>query len=180
VFRSSRRRSNRSDKYKKGDTVEIVLIDRFIVPEESKAKFLEEVRKSSAFLRTLPGFIEGFVYERTDGESGSNIVTRRYGKTKRQFRTRGRALPRNSKGSVSILRKSLKRSRSKWKEGFIVNHAISAQAHLRGPDRDRPWPDQACGRTSQCRGRSPRCARPTARIHSQYTGMANREMVASL
>jgi hypothetical protein len=33
--------------------VEIVLIDTFIVPEESKAKFLEEVHKSAAFLRTL-------------------------------------------------------------------------------------------------------------------------------
>jgi hypothetical protein len=33
-------------------TLEIVLIDKFIVPEESKARFPEEVHKS-AFLRTL-------------------------------------------------------------------------------------------------------------------------------
>jgi heme-degrading monooxygenase HmoA len=55
--------------------LEIVLIDKFIVPEESKARFLEEVHKSAAFLRTLPGFVEGFVYEKTDGESRNNIVT---------------------------------------------------------------------------------------------------------
>jgi heme-degrading monooxygenase HmoA len=55
--------------------VEIVLIDTFIVPEGSKVGFLEEVRKSSAFLRTLPGFVEGFVYEKTDGASRNNIVT---------------------------------------------------------------------------------------------------------
>jgi heme-degrading monooxygenase HmoA len=55
--------------------VEIVLIDKFIVPEESKAEFLAEVRKSSAFLRTLPGFVEGFVYENTDSGARHNVVT---------------------------------------------------------------------------------------------------------
>lgn len=43
--------------------MEVVLIDKFIVPEESKTLFLAEVRKSAASLRTLPGFVEGFVYE---------------------------------------------------------------------------------------------------------------------
>lgn len=55
--------------------MEVVLIDRFVVPEESKARFLEEVHKSASFLRTLPGFVEGFVYEKTDGESRNNVVT---------------------------------------------------------------------------------------------------------
>ena len=55
--------------------MEIVLIDKFIVPEESKARFLEHVHKSATFLRTLPGFVEGFVYEKTDGESRHNVVT---------------------------------------------------------------------------------------------------------
>jgi len=55
--------------------LEIVLIDKFIVPEEAKAKFLEQVHKSATLLRTLPGFVEGFVYEKTDGESRHNVVT---------------------------------------------------------------------------------------------------------
>jgi heme-degrading monooxygenase HmoA len=55
--------------------VEIVLIDTFVVPEDSKARFLEEVHKSAAFLRNLPGFVEGFVYEKTDGASRYNVVT---------------------------------------------------------------------------------------------------------
>jgi hypothetical protein len=42
--------------------MEAVLIDKFIVPRVSKAAFLAEVRKSAAFHRTLPGFVEGFVY----------------------------------------------------------------------------------------------------------------------
>ncbi len=55
--------------------MEIVLIDRFIVPEESKVAFLEAVRRSTAFLRTLPGFVEGYVYERKEGETRHNVVT---------------------------------------------------------------------------------------------------------
>jgi heme-degrading monooxygenase HmoA len=55
--------------------VEVVLMDKFVVPDESKAAFLTEVRKSAAFLRTLSGFVEGFVYESTDGGSRHNIVT---------------------------------------------------------------------------------------------------------
>ena len=55
--------------------MEVVLLDKFMVPEESKAAFLTEVRKSSAFLWTLPGFVEGFVYESTDGGSRPNVVT---------------------------------------------------------------------------------------------------------
>lgn len=55
--------------------MEIVLVDRFIVPEESKEPFLEQVRKSASFLRTLPGFVEGFVYEKTDGDSRQNVLT---------------------------------------------------------------------------------------------------------
>ena len=55
--------------------MEVVLIDKFIVPEESKVAFLTEVRKSAAFLRTLLGFVEGFVYESTDGGNRHNVVT---------------------------------------------------------------------------------------------------------
>lgn len=65
--------------------MEIVLIDKFVVPEDSKAQFLEEVRKSAAFLRTLPGFVEGFVYEKTDGDSRNNIVTSAVWKDEESF-----------------------------------------------------------------------------------------------
>ncbi len=52
-----------------------MLIDRFIVPEESKQEFLQQVHKSASFLRTLPGFVEGYVYEKTDGDSRQNVLT---------------------------------------------------------------------------------------------------------
>jgi heme-degrading monooxygenase HmoA len=55
--------------------VEIPLIDKFIVPEGAKSAFLEATRKVQRFLRTLSGCVEGFVYEKTEGESRHNFMT---------------------------------------------------------------------------------------------------------
>lgn len=55
--------------------MEKVLIDKFTVPEESKAPFLEAVRRSAAVLRTLPGYVEGYIHQITAGDSRYNIVT---------------------------------------------------------------------------------------------------------
>ena len=52
-----------------------VLIDRFFVPEESKAPFLDRAHKVQNFLKTLSGFVEGFLYEKRDGESRYNYMT---------------------------------------------------------------------------------------------------------
>jgi heme-degrading monooxygenase HmoA len=52
-----------------------VLIDIFVVPEESRQPFLERSRKVQSFLKTLPGFVEGFLYERKEGESRYNCLT---------------------------------------------------------------------------------------------------------
>lgn len=71
--------------------MEVVLIDTFVVPEESKNRFLEEVHKSAAFLRTLPGFVEGYVYERTDGEGRHNIVTTAVWKDEEAFQNAKRS-----------------------------------------------------------------------------------------
>jgi len=52
-----------------------VLIDTFVVPEESKSIFLDRSRRVQAFLRTLPGFVEGFLHEKIDGNGRFNVVT---------------------------------------------------------------------------------------------------------
>jgi heme-degrading monooxygenase HmoA len=52
-----------------------VLIDVFVVPEESKSAFLDRSRQVQAFLRTLPGFVEGFLYEKLEGNGRFNVVT---------------------------------------------------------------------------------------------------------
>jgi heme-degrading monooxygenase HmoA len=52
-----------------------VLIDTFVVPEESSAQFLDRARKVQSFLKALPGFVEGFLYENKEGESRYNYMT---------------------------------------------------------------------------------------------------------
>ena len=55
--------------------MEVVLVDKFIVPEESKAELLQAAHQSASFLKTLPGFVEGFIYEKTDGATRYNVMT---------------------------------------------------------------------------------------------------------
>lgn len=55
--------------------MEKILIDKFIVPEESRQAFLDASRTIQAILKTLPGFVEGFVYEKTEGDGRQNILT---------------------------------------------------------------------------------------------------------
>ena len=55
--------------------MQTVLIDAFVVPDESKSAFLDRSRQVQAFLRTLPGFVEGFLHERVEGNGRFNVVT---------------------------------------------------------------------------------------------------------
>lgn len=54
--------------------METVLIDTFRVPEESKATFLERARQVQGFIKTLPGFVEGFLYEQRDAIGKEHYV----------------------------------------------------------------------------------------------------------
>jgi heme-degrading monooxygenase HmoA len=60
---------------KRYDAMQIVLIDQFRVPEESKAELVVQMKRVQGFLKTLPGFVEGFVYEKTAGEGRTNLLT---------------------------------------------------------------------------------------------------------
>jgi heme-degrading monooxygenase HmoA len=55
--------------------MQIVLIDTFVVPDASKEALIERAKESAALLRTLPGFVEGYIFEKTSGDSSHNIVT---------------------------------------------------------------------------------------------------------
>lgn len=55
--------------------MEIVLIDAFVVPDESKAEFLETSRAIQDVLKRLPGFVEGFLYENRAEDGRYDIVT---------------------------------------------------------------------------------------------------------
>jgi heme-degrading monooxygenase HmoA len=55
--------------------VQKVLIDLFVVPEESRSEFLKAAHSAQNFIKTLPGFVEGFLYEKQDGGSRYNVAT---------------------------------------------------------------------------------------------------------
>jgi heme-degrading monooxygenase HmoA len=52
-----------------------ILIDTFIVPETAMDELLSECRRSASIIRTLPGFVEGYIFEKVTGESTNNVVT---------------------------------------------------------------------------------------------------------
>jgi hypothetical protein len=55
--------------------VEIVVIDQFVVPPDAMSEFIETSGKVQNVLKTLPGFVAGFVYRRRDGDSRHNVIT---------------------------------------------------------------------------------------------------------
>jgi len=60
----------------KKSTMQVILIDRFVVPNAVKAQFLERMKISRDFIKTLAlsGFIEDSAYEEP-GETESHYVT---------------------------------------------------------------------------------------------------------
>ena len=72
--------------------MEVILIDEFVVPEESKVEFLERTRKIQSFVRTLPGFVEGFLYGKKDGESRHNFLTTAVWENEEAFENAKRAV----------------------------------------------------------------------------------------
>jgi len=54
---------------------QVVLIDLFTVPEAALPEFLEAAGKLPPLLRTLPGYVEGWIYQVQDGPTAYNVVT---------------------------------------------------------------------------------------------------------
>ncbi len=50
-------------------------IDKFNVPQSARGEFLENVRNTHQFLRTLPGFVRDALFEQTSGPGAFNVVT---------------------------------------------------------------------------------------------------------
>jgi len=53
--------------------MEKILIDKFIVPETSKASFLESAHKVQRFLKTLPASLKDFSMRRKKGKADTTI-----------------------------------------------------------------------------------------------------------
>jgi heme-degrading monooxygenase HmoA len=58
----------------KKSNMQLIFIDRFVVPNTAKAEFLERMKINRDFIKTLPGFIDDSAYEQA-GETESYYVT---------------------------------------------------------------------------------------------------------
>jgi heme-degrading monooxygenase HmoA len=55
--------------------VETILIDQFMVPQSAAAEFLQHVHFSAGIVKTRPGFVEGYVYQRAADDGQVNVIT---------------------------------------------------------------------------------------------------------
>jgi heme-degrading monooxygenase HmoA len=55
--------------------LETILIDQFVVPQAAVREFLEHVHFSARIVKTRPGFVEGYVYQRAAEDGQVNIIT---------------------------------------------------------------------------------------------------------
>ena len=55
--------------------MEIVLIDTFVVPKDALPEFMDAVRTTTPFLRSLPGFVEGYIFQSVDDSGRYNVAT---------------------------------------------------------------------------------------------------------
>ena len=65
----------REERPRPNKTVPILFIDTFTVLDNAKADFLTRVKINRDLLKTLPGFIEDHVYEKTTGDGIFNYIT---------------------------------------------------------------------------------------------------------
>jgi heme-degrading monooxygenase HmoA len=73
--------------------MEIVVIDTFVVPDESRPALLETSRAIQHVLKALPGFVEGFVYVKKAGEGRHSVVTTAVWKDENAFENARKAVP---------------------------------------------------------------------------------------
>ena len=53
----------------------IYRVDKFVLPSSAWEEFLDRVRRTHAFLKAQPGFVQDFVLEQFSGPGEFNIVT---------------------------------------------------------------------------------------------------------
>ena len=104
-----------------------------IVPEESKAAFLERTQKVQSFIRTLPGFVDGFLYQKKDGESRHNFLTTAVWENEAAFENAEGPSPPNFKRKASIPRKREQSGRSIVRDQVMKDFPIRSASVPRSP-----------------------------------------------
>ena len=72
--------------------MEIVSMDFFTVLAESREAFRKQSRIIQGFIRTLPGFVDGYFYEKKDGISEYNYVTTAVWRNQEAFESAGKSI----------------------------------------------------------------------------------------
>lgn len=72
--------------------MQIVSIDLFIVPKEAEEEFLEQSHVIQGFIKTISGFVEGFSYEKINGDSEYNFMTTAVWGSEAALQNAGRAI----------------------------------------------------------------------------------------
>ncbi len=72
--------------------MEVVSIDLFIVPMESEKVFREESDMVRRIIKSVPGLVEGFFYERTSGDGEYNFITMAVWESEETFSNAGKAV----------------------------------------------------------------------------------------
>ena len=55
--------------------METILIDQFLVPASAAQEFLKNVHFSADIVKSRPGFVEGYVYQRVTDDGRVNVIT---------------------------------------------------------------------------------------------------------
>lgn len=64
-----------NDQIIKSKKMQQVLIDKFFVPANAKEEFIQRMNYNGEFIKKLPGFVKGEVYENTDDNGNITCVT---------------------------------------------------------------------------------------------------------
>ncbi len=72
--------------------MEVVSIDLFSVPEEALSAFREESELVRNIVRKMPGLVEGYFYEKTDGDSQYNFITTAVWESEAAFANAGKEI----------------------------------------------------------------------------------------
>ena len=71
---------------------QVVSVDLFIVPQDSIPAFIQESKTVRNIVKNIPGLVEGYFYEKTDGDNDYNFMTMAVWENEEVFENAGKAI----------------------------------------------------------------------------------------
>lgn len=72
--------------------MQIVSVDLFIVPKESEEAFKEESNMVRDIIKNIPGLVDGYLYEKLNGDSEYNFITTAVWESEEAFENAGKRI----------------------------------------------------------------------------------------